>query len=171
MSLRTLGRKVRMELLRQDGDVCELLFNGVRAQHACRLFLDELRVKRSLSRAEFHRFSVNLAAGRIEDGFRYSMVRFYMKVRRTLLQLGLVGIERRPVSVGVGEFEPELRRGRGGVVDKYVAVWQPIARRPPDGLNLVRLTWILCDRWNREVFSVRLAKASGDEESEEALEK
>lgn len=152
MSLRTLNRKVKMDLLHQDGDICELLFNGQRAQHACRLFLDVLRKRRGLTRAEFHRFTVDLATGRVEAGFRYSKVRFYMQVRRTLLTLGFIGIESRPADSGAGEFEPEIRRSRG-VIDKYIAVWQPISKRPPDGLNLVRLTWILCDRWNREFFN------------------
>jgi hypothetical protein len=153
LSLRTLNRKVKMDLLHQDGDICVLLFNGRRAQHACRLFLDVLRKQRGLTRSEFHRFVLDLAAGRVEEGFRYSKVRFYLKVRRTLLMLGLVGIENRPSDSGAGEFEPELCRRRG-VINKYVAVWQPISKRPPDGLNLVRLMWILCDRWNREFFEV-----------------
>jgi hypothetical protein len=151
LSLRTLNRKVKMDYLHQDGDVCELLFNGRRAQHACRLFLDVLRKKKGLTRAEFHRFTMDLGAGRVEAGFRYSKVRFYMQVRRTLLTLGLVGIESRPADSGAGELEPEMCRRRG-VIDKYVAVWQPISKRPPDGLNLVRLTWILCDRWNWKFF-------------------
>jgi len=36
--------------------------------------------------------------------------------------------------------------------DKYVPVRQPIAKRAPDGLNLVRLTWIICRKWNSEFF-------------------
>jgi len=140
-----------MDLFHQNGDVCELLFNGRRAQHACRLFLEVLRKRKGLTRADFHRFTVDLAAGRVEAGFRYGKVRFYMQVRRTLLTLGLLGIESRPADSGAGELEPEMHRRRG-VIDKYVAVWQPISKRPPDGLNLVRLTWVLCDRWNQEFF-------------------
>jgi len=33
---------------------------------------------------------------------------------------------------------------------KYVPVRQPIPKRPPDGLNLVRLMWVICKRWNDE---------------------
>jgi len=44
---------------------------------------------------------------------------------------------------------PERRRQRD-VVEKYVPVRQPIPKRPPDGLNLVRLMWIICKRWNDE---------------------
>jgi len=36
------------------------------------------------------------------------------------------------------------------VQEKYVLVRQPIPKRPPDGLNLVRLMWIICKRWNDE---------------------
>jgi hypothetical protein len=34
--------------------------------------------------------------------------------------------------------------------EKYVPVRQPIPKRPPDGLNLPRLMWIVCKRWNDE---------------------
>lgn len=142
-----------MEILQQDGDVCELLFNSRRAQHACRLFLDELKRKNGLSRSEFNKFGFSLQDGKVEAGFRYSRTRFYVQVRRTLLTLGLVGIQQRPADCGEAELSPERkRRSRSGLVDKYVAVWQPIAKRPPDGLNFVRLTWIICERWNREMF-------------------
>jgi len=50
------------------------------------------------------------------------------------------------------DFEPEQQRRARGVVDKYVPVRQPIAKRAPDGLNLVRLTWIICRKWNSEFF-------------------
>lgn len=142
MSLRTIGRKVKMDILQQDGNVCELLFNNGRAQHACRLFLNELKAKNGVTRAEFQKCASDLRDGKLEAGFRYSRTRFYAQIRRTLLTLGLVGIQQRPADPSGGELSPERMRGsrRGGVVDKYVAVRQPIAKRPPDGLNLVRLT-------------------------------
>lgn len=153
MSLRTIGRRVKMDILQQDGDVCELLFNNVRAQHACRLFLDELKAKNGLTRAEFQKFACDLRDGKLEVGFKYSRTRFYVQIRRTLLILGLVEIQQRPADPRMGEFVPERRRARrDGLVDKYVAVHQPIAKRPPDGLNFVRLTWIICEKWNREMF-------------------
>ncbi len=151
--LRRISRKVSMDILQQEGDVCELLFNNSRAQHACRLLLDELKARGGLTRGEFQRFASDMRDGKIEVGFRYSRTNFYVTVRRTLLLLGLVGIQQRPADSLPGDFEPERRRSRGGVVDKYVAVWQPIAKRAPDGLNLVRLTWIICEKWNREFFS------------------
>jgi hypothetical protein len=49
------------------------------------------------------------------------------------------------------ELSPERKR-RKSVVRKYVAVHQPITKRPPDGLNLPRLIWIVCEKWNREFF-------------------
>ena len=152
MSLRTLGRRVKMDILQQEGDICEMLFSNRRAQRACRLFLDELKRKDGLTRSEFNRFAADLRDGKVESGFRYSRTRFYVQIRRTLLTLGLVGIQQRPAEALEGEFLPERRRSLGGLVDKYVAVRQPIARRPPDGLNFVRLTWIICDRWNQEFF-------------------
>lgn len=157
MSLRTLSRKIKMDILQQDGEVCELLFNNKRAQHACRLLLEELKAKNGLTRAEFQQFAADMGEGKVEAGFRYSRTHFYMTVRRTLLLLGLVGIQSRPAPSRQGEFEPEKKRAPRGVVDKYVPVWQPIAKRPPDGLNLVRLTWILCEKWNREFFNRKAA--------------
>ena len=142
-----------MEILQQDGDVCELLFSNRRAQQACRLFLDALKQQKGLTRAEFNKFASNLHDGKVKEGFRYSRTRFYVQVRRTLLTLGLIGIQQRPADTGEADLSPERkRRSRSGVVDKYVAVWQPIAKRPPDGLNFVRLTWILCEKWNQEMF-------------------
>jgi hypothetical protein len=154
MSLRTIGRKIKMDILQQEGDVCELLFSNKRAQHACRLFLDELKAKSGLSRLEFSKFAFALNQGSLlEDfGFEYSRTRFYVQIRRTLLTLGLVGIQQRPADPRVEDLSPERKRAPRGVVDKYVPVRQPIAKRPPDGLNLVRLTWIICEKWNREFF-------------------
>lgn len=34
------------------------------------------------------------------------------------------------------------------VREKYVPVSLPIPKRPPEGLNLPRLMWIICKRWN-----------------------
>jgi hypothetical protein len=154
LSLRTVGRKVKMEILQQEGDICEMLFNNRRAQHACRLFLNELKRKNGLTRAEFQRFASDLRDGKVEPGFRYSRSRFYFQVRRTILILGLVGIQQR--SAGFGELDLDAERPRGsrkrGIIDKYVAIRQPIAKRPPDGLNFVRLTWIVCEKWNQEMF-------------------
>lgn len=50
MSLRTLGRRVKIMLLKQENDVCELLFSNEQAQHACRFFLNELRSKHGLTK-------------------------------------------------------------------------------------------------------------------------
>ena len=151
MSLRTLGRKIKLDILHPEGDICEMLFANRRAQHACRLLLAEIEKKRGLTRAEFNKFAFDLRDGKVEAGFRYSRTRFYEQVRRTLLTLGLIGIQQRPFILSRTEFEPERRFGRG-LIDKYVLIRQPIARRPPDGLNFVRLTWIICEKWNREFF-------------------
>jgi hypothetical protein len=152
MSLRNIGRKVKMDILHQEGDVCELLFNNRRAVHAARLLLCEIKVRGGLTRGEFSRFACDLRDGKVEVGFRYSRVQFYTTVRARLLTLGLVGIQQRPADARVGDLEPERRRAPRGVVDKYVAVRQPIGRRAPDGLNLVRLCWIICEKWNSEFF-------------------
>ena len=154
MSLRTIGRKVQMEILQQEGDVCELLFNQKRSQRACRLFLNQLKASNGLTRSEVNQFSRDLRDGKLEASFRYSRTRFYAHVRKTLLILGLVGIQQRPAYNFSEGFEPELRRCPRYVVDKYVPVHQPITKRAPDGLNLVRLTWIICEKWNRELFVV-----------------
>jgi hypothetical protein len=154
MSLRTLGRKIKMDILHQEGDICELLFNNKRAQHACRLFLDELKAKNGLTRTEFSKFAFALNQGSLiaDFGFEYSRTRFYVQIRRTLMILGLVGIQQRPADALDSGWDLKRPRSRRGVVDKYVPVRQPIAKRPPDGLNLVRLTWIICKKWNDEFF-------------------
>ena len=129
-----------------------MLFNNRRAQHACRLFLNTLKGKNGLTRSEFNKFAKDLRDGKIEAGFRYSRTRFYFQIRRTLLMLGLVGLQQRRGDAREADLTPERRRSRSGLVDKYVALRQPIAKRPPDGLNFVRLTWIICEKWNQELF-------------------
>jgi hypothetical protein len=90
-----------------------------------------------------------LQAGKIEKGFKYSRTRFYTNIRKTLLTLGLIAIEQRFVDASEQDLAPE-RRGHRDVVEKYVPVRQPIPKRPPDGLNLPRLMWIICKCWNDE---------------------
>lgn len=109
-----------------------------RTQRACRLFLNYLKGRGGLTRSELSKFAWNLEAGKIEKSFTYRRTSFYRQVRRVLLTLGLVAIEQR--------FDAESN----DVKEKYVPVRQPIPKRPPDGLNLVRLTWIICKRWNDE---------------------
>ncbi len=118
-----------MEILQQEGDVCELLFNNRRAQRACRLFLGPLRDRNGLTRREFNCFAKDLRDGKVEAGFRYSRTRFYVQVRRTLLTLGLIGIQQRPAEGREQELSPERRRfgSCDGLVDKYVAIRQPIS--------------------------------------------
>jgi len=149
MSLRVLTRKAKMELLAAEGDICSLLFPREKAQHACRLFLVHLKRRGGLTRSELSRFAWSLQAGKIEKGFRYSRTRFYTNIRKTLLTLGLIAIEQRFVDAAEQDLAPERGRHRD-VVEKYVPVRQPIPKRPPDGLNLVKLMWMICQKWNRE---------------------
>jgi len=144
LGLRVLTRKIRMDLTSEDEDICSLLFVQARARRACRLFLDYFRVQRSLTRTEMSRFADDLEGGKVEKGFRYSRRQFYAQVRRTLLTLGLISIEQRLVSAQGFDIVSER------VKEKYIPVRQPISKRPPDGLNLVRLMWIICKRWNDE---------------------
>ncbi len=116
-------------------------------------FLEELKTKRGLTRTEFQAFANNLSKGKIEEDFKYSRTRFYVQIRRTLLTLGLIGIQQRISNAQIEDFEPEKHRASHRVVDKYVPIRQPIAERAPDGLNLVRLTWIICEKWNKEFFA------------------
>jgi len=138
-----------MELVAAEGDICSLLFPQERAQHACRLFLGRLKGRGGLTRSELSRFAWSLQAGKIEKGFRYSRTRFYTNIRKTLLTLGLIAIEQRFVDAAEQDLAPERGRHRD-VVEKYVPVRQPIPKRPPDGLNLVKLMWMICQKWNRE---------------------
>jgi hypothetical protein len=148
MALYTLSRKVRMDILNQEGDITELLFNNQRAQHACRLLLDELKAKNGLTRQEFSKFAQTLNHG----DFKYSRRQFYATVRHVLLTLGLIGIQQRAIDCSKGEDLSPVRSKCRSIVDKYVPIRQPIPKRPPDGLSLVRLVWIICEKWNREFF-------------------
>ena len=138
-----------MEILSVEGDICELLFANRKTQHACRIFLNHLKTSKGLTRAELNRFATDLDEGKVESGFRYRRTSFYRQIRKTLLTLGLIAIEQRFVGPSEIELAP-VRSRRKDIVDKYVPVRQPISKRPPDGLNLVRLTWIICKRWNEE---------------------
>jgi hypothetical protein len=138
-----------MELVSAEGDICSLLFPQERAQHACRLFLNYLKRRGDLARSELSMFTWDLQAGKAEKGFRYSRTRFYTNIRKTLLTLGLIVIEQRFVDVSEQDLAPERWRRRD-IVEKYVPLRQPIPKRPPDGLNLPRLMWTICKRWNDE---------------------
>jgi hypothetical protein len=149
MKLRVLTRKAKMELISAEGDICSMLFPQERAQHACRLFLEHLKRRGGLTRSELSQFTWDLQDGKIEKGFRYSRTRFYTNIRKALLTLGLIGIEQRFIDSPEQDLVPERGRHRD-VVEKYVPVRQPIPKRPPDGLNLPRLMWIICKCWNDE---------------------
>ena len=85
MSLRTIGRKVKMDILQQDGDVCKLLFSNRRAQHACLLFLDDLRAKNGLTRAEIQRQCGVIKAARAYNRLFRAYVG-YLKFRVAFLE-------------------------------------------------------------------------------------
>jgi hypothetical protein len=144
MGLRILTRKIKIELISEHQDICQLIFTQARAQHACRLFLEHLKTKRGLTREEMSKFAWDLEAGQIEKGFKYSRRSFYTQIRRTLYTLGLIGISQRLVPAQDWEVTYEK------VKEKYVPIRQPIPKRPPDGVNLPRLTWIICKAWNDE---------------------
>jgi hypothetical protein len=149
MHLRVLTRKAKMELISAEGDICSMLFPQKRAQHACRLFLGHLKRRGGLTRRELSQFAWDLQAGKIEKGFHYSRTRFYTNIRKILLTLGLIAIEQRFVEAPEQDLAPERRRHED-IVEKYVPVRQPIPKRPPNGLNLPRLMWTICKRWNDE---------------------
>jgi hypothetical protein len=149
MSLRVLSRKTKMQLMSTQDDVCQLLFAQKKTQIACRLFLKHLKQHGDLTRVEFSKFVHDLHDGKIQKGFHFERSVFYRTIRKTLINLGLITIEQRFVDLGEADLSPE-RVKRRDVVNKYVAVRQPIGKRPPDGVNLVRLTWIIAKRWNDE---------------------
>jgi len=144
MGLRILTRKIKIDLISEQQDVCQLIFTQARAQHACKLFLKQLKAHGGLTRAEMSKFAWDLDAGKIEQGFKYSRRSFYVQLRRTLYTLGLIGIEQRLVSAQDFDIISEKLK------EKYVPVRQPIQKRAPDGLNLARLAWIICKAWNDE---------------------
>ena len=144
MGLRVLTRKAKMQLIPSEEDICELLFTHNKTQRACRLFLDWFKQRGACTRSELSRFAWDLEAGKIERGFKYRRTSFYRQIRKPLLTLGLIGIQQR-------FEEKETFGGKSFVtVEKYAPVHQPIPKRPPDGLNLPRLMWIICKRWNDE---------------------
>ncbi|MDI6904501.1 MAG: hypothetical protein QMD13_03270 [Candidatus Bathyarchaeia archaeon] len=144
MSLSVLTRKTKIELVSSEQDICELLFAQKRAQHACRLFLDYLKERGGLTRSELSKFVWDLEAGKVEEGFRYRQTSFHRQIRRVLLTLGLIAVEQR------FETRQDFDLTSFVVREKYVPVRQPIPKRPPDGLNLPRLMWVICKRWNDE---------------------
>jgi hypothetical protein len=146
VDLRVLTKNVRVNLVDglESGDIYTLLFGEARAKHACKLFLEEFKKHGGLTREELSCFAWRLDRGEVEKGFSYSRKCFYRYVRRTLLTLGLIAIEQR--LVGKSDFDLVHER----LKEKYVPVRQPISKRPPDGLNLVRLMWVLCKKWNSE---------------------
>jgi len=81
---------------------------------------------------------------RVQRGLRYRRTSFYRQIRKPLLTLGLITIEQR-----LGEKQ-DFDVKSFVVREKYVLVRQPIQKRLPDGLNLVRLMWMICKRWNDE---------------------
>jgi hypothetical protein len=110
LALRTISRKVKMELLAEDGDITEMLFAHHTAQKACRMFLEELKLKNGFTRKEMNAFATALGSGKL--GHKYSRVRFYMQIRKTLLTLGLIGIQQRYVDTHVleeSELSPEKK--------------------------------------------------------------
>jgi hypothetical protein len=149
VDLWVLSKNVRVNIVDgvESGDICRLLFAHVRARHACELFLAELKKTGGLTRTEFSLFGWRLQRGEVEEDFTYSRKAFYRHVRRTLLSLGLIAIEQR--LVGSKDFDIVHER----LKEKYVPVRQPITKRPPDGLNLARLMWVLCKRWNDEFLA------------------
>jgi hypothetical protein len=144
VSLRVLARKTKIELISSEQDICELLFAQKRTQHACRLFLNHLKERGGLTRGELSRFVWDLETGKIEEGFRYRRTSFYRQIRRVLLTLGLVAIEQ------MFETKENFNLTSYVIREKYVPVRQPISKRPPDGLNMPRLMWTICKRWNDE---------------------
>jgi hypothetical protein len=144
MGIRVLTRKAKMQLIPSEKDICELLFTRNKTQHACRLFLNWFKQYGACTRSELSRFAWDLEAGKIEKGFKYKRTSFYRQIRKPLLTLGLITIEQR-----FGEKQ-DFDVKSFVVREKYVLVRQPIPKRPPDGLNLVKLMWIICKRWNDE---------------------
>jgi len=144
MSLRVLTRKAKMQLIPSEKDICELLFTRNKTQHACRLFFNWFKQRDACTRSELSKFAWDLEAGKIEKGFKYRRTSFYRQIRKPLLTLGLITIEQRFSEKQDFDVKSFIVR------EKYVLVRQPIPKRPPDGLNLVRLMWIVCKRWNEE---------------------
>jgi hypothetical protein len=140
-----------MGLLPVEEDITKMLFSSRKTQHACRLFLNVLKERGSLSRRDVHQFSLDLMHGKIEEGFTFSRSHFYREIRHTLIAMGLVSMEARFVDPPRMELSPERKRRRE-VELRYVPVRQPIPVRPPVGLNLPRLIWVVCQKWNDAMF-------------------
>ena len=148
--MRKIGRKIKIELLSEEGDIVEIFFSYKRTQKVARLLLNELKTNNGLTRVEFSKFAWELDKGNLKQapGFKYSRGQFYARIRRTLLVWGLLGIAERPMKLEWGLI-PNCHRHRD-IIEKYVPILQPITKRPPDGINLPRLTWIICRKWNDE---------------------
>ena len=101
-----------------------------------------MKERGGLTPSELSRFAWDLEAGKIEKSFKYRRTSFYRQIRKPLLTLGLITLEQR-----FGEKQ-DFDVKSFVVREKYVLVRQHIPKRPPDGLNLPRLMWIVCKRWN-----------------------
>lgn len=138
MRLHRFVKKARREVLSEKGDLCGLFFSRSTTQHACRLFIRwMLKAPYGRTRQELSQFARDLEAGQIEKGFTYLRSSFYTLIRKRLLELGFLGLALRPKD--------------HGHVYKYVLIPQPVPKRGPDGWSFTRLSWILCDRWNKQI--------------------
>jgi len=149
MRIRNLTRHIKRLLLNPEGDISELLFNNKKTQHACRLFLEFLKTKKSCTREELSQFATDLENGKIEKDFHYSRAKFYYTIRATLLTLGLIQVQERFFHSETFDLAPEHKRRRN-IQEVYVPVKQPISKMPPDGVHLPRFCWIICKKWNDE---------------------
>jgi hypothetical protein len=142
-----------MELLQEQGDITEILFQYPQTQKACRFFLNELKKRGSMTREDLSQFAWDLRDKKIEPNFSYSRDSFYETIRATLLTLGFITIISRVVDAPDEVILEPKKKRRRDTTEVYIPVMQPIKKRPPDGLNFVRLSWIICKKWNEEFFS------------------
>jgi hypothetical protein len=115
------------------GDISELLFRHAKTQRACRIFLKWLRDRDCVaSPSELSRFTRDLQAGKIVEGFRYQRKSFYGTILRRLMGFGFISKQLRYRSM------------------VYTPVIQPIPKRAPVLTSWWGFAYLVAEKWNQE---------------------
>jgi hypothetical protein len=116
-------------------DVVEPLFARQGTRAAVGTFLRWFRAKGGrCSPSEMSGFADRLAAGGL--GCRLARQNFYRTILKRFVDYGLIAL--------VPEHDSERRR----IVAAYHAVTQPITKKRPPGPSLIRLAYLVGEKWN-----------------------
>ena len=124
------------QVVRED-DVVKMLFKHPDSIRAARAFLDWLKNKGgACTHSEMNQFAKMLASGKL--GCKLSRTNFYKTLLHRFLDLGLIA------------EQPQYDYNKKRIIKAYRAIIQPIGKRRPMGPSLPLITYLLCEKWNRE---------------------